>query len=169
LRQQNLLILYFRLLLRANERLKKRKNADNQCVETSTKNMRLVVRNKSFCCLFYRRRKRKNEGVLTMWNVKCKNAKGKWILPNRYKKRLAWKKDKNKCASVMAGESVVKPVVCRRQPGKDEPLAFCADCQEWTPMQWLPKAERGKKVEQWFLCEYCHGRKLTLRYLSCTA
>lgn len=56
--------------------------------------------------------------------------------------------------------------VCRRQPGRDEPLAFCADCHEWTPMQWLPTPERGKSAEQWFQCEYCGGRDLTLRYLS---
>ena len=85
-----------------------------------------------------------------MWNVKCKNAKGKWILPNRYKKRLAWKKDKNKCASVMAGESVVKPVVCRRQPVKMNRWHSAADCQEWTPMQWLPKAERARKSSSGF-------------------
>ena len=54
----------------------------------------------------------------------------------------------------------------RRIPAKDEPLAYCADCHDWTPMQWLPKAERGKKAEQWFRCEYCGGRKLTLKYLS---
>ena len=33
-------------------------------------------------------------------------------------------------------------------------------------MHWLPKAERGKKAEQWFQCEYCGGRKLTLRHVS---
>ena len=54
----------------------------------------------------------------------------------------------------------------RRIPAKDEPLAYCADCHNWTPMRWLPKAERGKKAEQWFRCEYCGGRKLTLKYLS---
>ena len=54
----------------------------------------------------------------------------------------------------------------RRIPAKDEPLAYCADCRDWTPMRWLPKGERGKKPEQWFQCEYCGGRKLTLKYLS---
>jgi len=53
-----------------------------------------------------------------------------------------------------------------RQPSKDEPLAFCADCHEWTPMKWRPKADRGKKAETWFQCEYCGGRDLTLRYLT---
>ena len=53
-----------------------------------------------------------------------------------------------------------------RQPGKDEPLAFCDHCHEWTPMQWRPKADRGKKAETWFQCEYCGGLDLTLRYLT---
>ena len=70
---------------------------------------------------------------------------------------------------VHACSPIAKTTICQhRQPDKNEPLAFCTDCQEWTPMQWLPKAERGKKAEQWFQCEYCHGRKLTLRYLSVT-
>ena len=33
-------------------------------------------------------------------------------------------------------------------------------------MRWRPKSERGKRAEQWFQCEYCGGRDLTLRYLS---
>jgi len=33
-------------------------------------------------------------------------------------------------------------------------------------MYWRPEAERGKRAEQWFQCEYCGGRDLTLRYLS---
>ena len=54
----------------------------------------------------------------------------------------------------------------RRPPAPGEPLAFCANCREWTPMRWRPKSERGKCAEQWFQCEYCGGRDLTLRYLS---
>lgn len=46
----------------------------------------------------------------------------------------------------------------------DEPLAYCAGCKDWTPMRWLPVAERKKKPEQWFQCEFCGGRNLTLRY-----
>ncbi len=46
-----------------------------------------------------------------------------------------------------------------------ELLAYCAGCKEWTPMRWLPVAERGKRAEQWFECEFCGGRNLTLRYL----
>ena len=54
----------------------------------------------------------------------------------------------------------------RRIPTRDEPLAYCADCREWTPMRWRPAAERGKHVEAWFECEYCGGRKLTFRHMS---
>ncbi len=57
----------------------------------------------------------------------------------------------------------VKP---HRKPKPDEPLAFCADCYDWTPMKWLPAKERGRKAETWFQCEYCGNRRLTLRYLS---
>ena len=54
----------------------------------------------------------------------------------------------------------------RRTPVPGEPLAYCMKCREWTPMRWRPKSERGKRAEQWFQCEYCGGRDLTLRYLS---
>ena len=54
----------------------------------------------------------------------------------------------------------------RRTSAPGEPLAYCAKCREWTPMRWRPKSERGKRAEQWFQCEYCGGRDLTLRYLS---
>ena len=68
---------------------------------------------------------------------------------------------------VHACSPIAKPVVCHhRLPDKNEPLAFCDLCHAWTPMQFLPKSERGKSAETWFECEYCHGRKLTLRYLS---
>ncbi len=53
----------------------------------------------------------------------------------------------------------------RRTSAPGEPLAYCAKCREWTPMRWRPKFERGKRAEQWFQCEYCGGRELTLRYL----
>ncbi len=64
-------------------------------------------------------------------------------------------------------EVVAKPVARpHRQIGENEQLAYCDDCQEWTPMTWLPIGERGKTAETWFECEYCGGRKLTLKYLS---
>ena len=58
-----------------------------------------------------------------------------------------------------------KPVT-RRKTCPEESLGFCNHCQEWTPLIWLPKEERGKKAESWFMCEFCSGRSITLRYLS---
>ena len=46
-----------------------------------------------------------------------------------------------------------------------QPLAFCDRCKKWTPMKWLPKEQRGKKVETWFECAVCGCRRLPLRYL----
>ena len=46
-----------------------------------------------------------------------------------------------------------------------QPLAFCDRCKKWTQMKWLPKEQRGKKVETWFECAVCGCRRLTLRYL----
>ena len=37
--------------------------------------------------------------------------------------------------------------VQRREIKQHEPTAFCHNCQEMTPMVWLPKEERGKKPE----------------------
>ena len=62
-------------------------------------------------------------------------------------------------------EAVATIRACR-QPPTGEPMAFCARCQELTPMQWLPVSERGKRAENWFRCEYCGNRDLTLRYLT---
>lgn len=59
------------------------------------------------------------------------------------------------------------PSIITKRPIRDgETLAYCAECKELTPMQWLPKAERGKRAEQWFQCEYCGCRELTLRYFD---
>ena len=58
-----------------------------------------------------------------------------------------------------------KPVT-RRKICPEESLGFCNHCKEWTPLIWLPKEERGKKAESWFMCEFCSGRSITLRYLS---
>ena len=60
----------------------------------------------------------------------------------------------------------VATVRSRRRPSPGEPLAFCGRCREWTPMQWLPFNERGKRAKNWFQCEYCGNRDLTLRYLT---
>ena len=56
--------------------------------------------------------------------------------------------------------------VQRREIRQHEPTAFCHNCQEMTPMVWLPKEERGKKPESWFKCEFCGGRHLTIKYLT---
>ena len=56
--------------------------------------------------------------------------------------------------------------VQRREIRQHEPTAFCHNCQEMTPMIWLPKEERGKKPESWFKCEFCGGRHLTIKYLT---
>ena len=58
-----------------------------------------------------------------------------------------------------------KPVT-RRKIRPEESLGFCNHCKEWTPLIWLPKEERGKKAESWFMCEVCSGRSIILRYLS---
>ena len=56
--------------------------------------------------------------------------------------------------------------VKRREIKQYEPTAFCHNCQEMTPMEWLPKEERGKKPETWFKCEFCGGRHLTIKYIT---
>ena len=57
-----------------------------------------------------------------------------------------------------------KPVK-RRAIRPNEPTAFCHNCQEMTPMVWLPKEERGKNCDTWFKCEFCGGRNLTIKYI----
>ena len=86
-----------------------------------------------------------------------------WDLFHIVRKRTTDAPAEQEAAPVTAPPSASPP---RRVPDPGEPLAYCADCHDWTPMQWLPKAERGKKPEQWFQCEYCGGRKLTLRHVS---
>ena len=56
--------------------------------------------------------------------------------------------------------------VQRREIKQHAPTAFCHNCQEMTPMVWLPKEEWGKKPESWFKCEFCGGRHLTIKYLT---
>ena len=56
--------------------------------------------------------------------------------------------------------------VKRREIKQYEPTAFCHNCQEMTPMVWLPKEDQGKKPETWFKCEFCGGRHLTIKYLT---
>ena len=54
----------------------------------------------------------------------------------------------------------------RRKTHPEESPGFCDHCKEWTPLVWLPQKERGKKAENWFMCKFCSGRGITLRYLS---
>ena len=56
--------------------------------------------------------------------------------------------------------------VQRREIRPNEPTAFCHNCQEMTPMVWLPKEERGKNCDSWFKCEFCGGRHLTIKYIT---
>ena len=56
--------------------------------------------------------------------------------------------------------------VKRREIKQYEPTAFCHNCQEMTPMVWLPKEERGKNCDTWFKCEFCGGRNLTIKYIT---
>ncbi len=56
--------------------------------------------------------------------------------------------------------------VKRREIRPNESTAFCHNCQEITPMVWLPKEERGKNCDTWFKCEFCGGRNLTFTYLT---
>ena len=56
--------------------------------------------------------------------------------------------------------------VKRREIRPNEPTAFCHNCQEMTPMVWLPKEERGKNCDTWFKCEFCGGHHLTIKYLT---
>ncbi len=56
--------------------------------------------------------------------------------------------------------------VKRREIRQHEPTAFCHNCQEMTPMVWLPKEERGKNCDTWFKCEFCGGRNLTIKYIT---
>ena len=56
--------------------------------------------------------------------------------------------------------------VKRREIRPNESTAFCHNCQEMTPMVWLPKEERGKNCDSWFKCEFCGGRHLTIKYIT---
>ena len=59
-----------------------------------------------------------------------------------------------------------RETVKRREIRPNEPTAFCHNCQEMTPMVWLPKEKRGKNCDTWFKCEFCGGRNLTIKYIT---
>ena len=97
-----------------------------------------------------------------MWKVEHNPDRKPWIVPATGKITGHRKRPHQQSPDVQP-QLIAKP---RRTPAPGEPLAFCANCREWTPMRWRPKSERGKHAEHWFQCEYCGGRDLTLRYLS---
>ena len=96
-----------------------------------------------------------------MWKIKHGGTRKTWVIKSA---------GRSKCRDRPPATPATLPVESasppRRVPDTGEPLAYCAESREWTPMQWLPKAERDKNAEQWFRCEYCGGRKLTLRHVS---
>jgi len=94
-----------------------------------------------------------------MWKIERCGARKPWVI-----KTAKTLKCRDRPLSTSAPPASTKPA--HRTPAPGEPLAYCAKCREWTPMRWRPKSERGKRAEQWFQCEYCGGRDLTLRYLS---
>ena len=72
--------------------------------------------------------------------------------------------------NMKVGTGIVAKVGCNEVKavitGIGENGIMVRSCKEWTPLIWLPKEERGKKAESWFMCEFCSGHDITLRYLS---
>ena len=112
------------------------------------------------------------------WNIKHgRSSSPKWGLPENRSKTRKWglpdptavfmatfrenAKVEHDCQTPENSEPVK-----RREIRQHEPTAFCHNCQEMTPMVWLPKEEWGKKPESWFKCEFCGGRHLTIKYLT---
>lgn len=112
------------------------------------------------------------------WNIKHgRSSSPKWGLPENRSKTRKWglpdptavfmatfrenAKVEYDCQTPETSEPVK-----RREIRPNEPTAFCHNCQEMTPMVWLPKEERSKKPETWFKCEFCGGRHLTIKYLT---
>ena len=112
------------------------------------------------------------------WNIKHgRTASWKWELPENRSKTRKWglpdptavfmatfrenAKVEHDCQTPIHSEPVK-----RREIRQHESTAFCHNCQEMTPMVWLPKEERGKKPESWFKCEFCGGRNLTIKYIT---
>ena len=99
-----------------------------------------------------------------MWNVKLKSVK-KWDVAEKDELNM-WEIGPKATAKPVPVIITVSAPKTRRTPDPQEPLAFCAKCQEWVPMKWRPIKERGKKVETWFECEYCGCHQLSFRYLT---
>jgi hypothetical protein len=112
------------------------------------------------------------------WNIKHgRTASRKWELPKSGHKTKKWALH-NPAATFIATHRATQTVehdhqtpensepVKRREIRPNEPTAFCHNCQEMTPMVWLPKEERGKNCDTWFKCEFCGGRHLTIKYIT---
>ena len=112
------------------------------------------------------------------WNIqRGKTAARKWELPENRSKTRKWglpdptavfmatfrenAKVEHDCQTPMH-----RAPVKRREIRQHESTAFCHNCQEMTPMIWLPAEERGKKPESWFKCEFCGGHHLTIKYIT---
>ena len=95
-----------------------------------------------------------------MWKIRHSGTRKTWVIKSA--ERFGRRDRPLSASAILPVESDELP---RRVPDPGEPLAYCAKCLEWTPMRWCPAAERGKRTEAWFECEYCGGRDLTLRYL----
>ena len=112
------------------------------------------------------------------WNIKHgRSSSPKWGLPENRSKTRKWGlpdptavfmatfRENAKVEHDCQTPDSSKPLK-RREIRPNEPTAFCHNCQEMTPMVWLPKEEWGKKPESWFKCEFCGGRHLTIKYLT---
>ena len=112
------------------------------------------------------------------WNIKHgRSSSPKWGLPENRSKTRKWglpdptavfmatfrenAKVEHDCQTPIHSEPVK-----RREIRQHESTAFCHNCQEMTPMVWLPKEERGKNCDSWFKCEFCGGRNLTIKYIT---
>ena len=112
------------------------------------------------------------------WDIqRGKTAPRKWELPENRSKTRKWglpdptavfmatfrenAKVEHDCQTPMH-----RAPVKRREIRQHESTAFCHNCQEMTPMVWLPKEERGKNCDSWFKCEFCGGRHLTIKYIT---
>ena len=122
------------------------------------------------------------------WNIKHgRTASRKWELPENRSKTRKWglpdptavfmatfrenaKVEHDHQTPETRESSVTKVMedkpVKRREIRPNEPTAFCHNCQEMTPMVWLPKEKRGKNCDTWFKCEFCGGRHLTIKYIT---
>ena len=108
------------------------------------------------------------EWSIIMWKTKSHRPQKLWAMAKNVN-RTMWSPSRINAERAMpqiVSSPIVLKIRSRRRPSPGEPLAFCARCQELTPMQWLPFNERGKRAKNWFQCEYCGNRDLTLRYLT---